>query len=336
MTSGWDDLTAAVAEARSLIAAATPDPAIAAEGEAYVTRVMTSALGPAVLGHLLHRDGLSQPLPCYGGPNPDYLMRHAPVDVSGRYRLEGSLNGSERVGVGLYSFNENGVPLEMGYAVFDPSNCGPDGTFALDIAGDANGQSALVIRPGVRVMLARILHRDPDSEPARLRFKGGRPAQGLALMTGTNDGALSFVARSLGNNVREYLKWTRAVQTHPNHFEPAPPELAETVQGDPDTQYFLGSFNLAEGEWLEVTMPAHVSGYWSINAYNFWFEHLQTLGVNDRNARPDPDGRVRIAIGPDPLGNHVNRIDTLGRSRGSLICRIIGAGGCPSAEVRSA
>ena len=336
MTPGWDELAAAVTDARALIAAAAPDAATAAEGEAYVTRVMTSALGAAVLGHLLHQDGLSAPLPCQGGPNPDYLMRHAPVDESGRYRLEGRLNGSERVGVGLYSFKEGGGLLERGYAEFDASNCGADGRFGLDLASDAVGSSSQAIGAGVRVMLARILHRDPEREPARLRFSGGVPASGLSLATGTNDGALGFVARSLGNNVREYLKWTSAVQAHPNRFEPAPPHLAETVQGDPGTQYFLAGFDLAEEEWLEVTMPADVGGYWSVHAYNHWFEHLQTPGVDDRNARADADGRIRMAIGPNVHAQHANRIDTLGRRRGSLICRIIGTGGCPSTDVRRA
>ena len=336
MTVGWDDLAAAVAEARALIAEAAPDPDVAAEGEAYVTRVVAAALGGAFLGHLLRENGLSEALPCYGGPNPHYLMRHAPVDPAGRYRLEGKLNGSERVGVGLYSFLENGVPIEKGYAAFDRTNCGPDGEFALDIAADAEGPGTLAIDPAARVVLVRILHRDPDREPAWLSLKGGPPAQGLVLMTGTNDGALSFVARSLRNNVGEYLKWTAAVRAHPNRFEAAPPELAETVQGDPDTQYFLGSFDLGEGDWLEVTMPADIGGYWAVHVYNFWFEHLQTPGADDRTARPDPDGRIRIAIGPDTPTGLLNRVETLGRRRGSLICRIIGSGGCPSAVVRSA
>jgi hypothetical protein len=336
VTPGWDALAAAITDVRALIADAAPDTDVAAEGEAYVTRVVASALGGAVLGHLLREDGLLRPLPCYGGPNPHYQMRHAPVDPSGRYRLEGKLNGSERVGIGLYSFLENGVPIEKGYAAFDQSNCGPDGTFALDISADVQGPGTLAIDPAARVVLVRILHRDPDCEPARLRFNGGPPARDLALVTGTNDGALGFVARSLRNNVREYLKWTAAVRTHPNRFEAAPPELAETVQGDPDTQYFLGSFDLGDGEWLEVTMPADIGGYWSVHVYNFWFEHLQTPGADDRSMRADLDGRIRIAIGPNTPGEQLNRVDTLGRRRGSLICRIIGSGGCPSAVVRTA
>lgn len=326
----WDALHAAIATARELVAAQAPDPETAAEGEAYVTRVVAVGLSGAVLGHLFQQDGLSRALPCYGGPNPDYIMRFAPVDAGRSYRLEGRLNGSERVGVGLYSYGPNGAPLEAGYAAFDRGNSAPDGSFAIDLGPDG----ALPIAPGTRVMLTRTLHRDPDGEPARLRLTGGAEASGLALAMGSNDAALGFVAHSLLNNVREYLKWTEVARSYRNRLDAAPSELAETVQGDRDTQYFLGGYDLDEGEWLEVTMPAGIAGYWSLHAYNYWYEHLQTSGAHDRNATADADGRVRIAVGPKLPQGAANRIDTLGRRKGAFVCRIIGAGGRPETRVR--
>ena len=133
MSGGWDALNAAVAEARALVAAEAPDEAVAAEGEAYVSRVLAAALGGAVLGHLFTDDGLARALPVYGGPNPHYIMRHVGVDPSGRYRLEGQINGSERVGVGLYRPGANGgTPIEVGYAAFSAGDCGAEGRFALE------------------------------------------------------------------------------------------------------------------------------------------------------------------------------------------------------------
>jgi hypothetical protein len=339
----WDALHQAIAEARAAVASAAPDPAVAAEGEAYVVRVMTAALGGAVLGHLFMQDGLSRALPCYGGPNPDYIMRFASVEATGHYRLEGQLNGSERIGVGLYGFGPNGEQIPAGYASFDRTNCAADGTFAIDL-GDESAD--LPILPGTRVMLARVLHRDPDSDPARLCFTGGPPQRGLALVTGSAEGALAFVARSLASNVREYLKWTAAACELRNRLDVAPPELTAAVQGDPDTQYYLGGFDLDEDEWLDVTMPAWMSGpegtsaYWSLHAYNYWYEHLQTPGGHDRNARSGADGRIRVAVGPALPAGQDNPVDTLGRRRGAFICRIIGPvgvvgqGGCPVAVVR--
>ena len=166
MSAGWDALRQSIDEANALVAAAAPDAETAAQGEAYVTRVMAAGLGGAVLGHLFRQDGLSRALPCYGGPNPDYIMRFAPVDPVGRYRLEGKLNGSERAGVGLYSYGRNGAPLIAGYAAFDAGNCAADGSFAMDLGDGAETTGGLAIQPGTRVMLVRVLHRDPAADPA--------------------------------------------------------------------------------------------------------------------------------------------------------------------------
>lgn len=333
MSAGWEALNAAVAEARALVAAQAPDAATAAEGEAYVSRVLAAGLGGAVLGHQFRSGGLARALPVYGGPNPDYLMFHTPVDPAGRYRLEGRLNGSERVGVGLYTVGPNGAPLIAGYAAFEPGDCGADGGFALDIAADA-GPGGMALTSETKILLIRVLHRD-DSQPASLKLTGGAPARGLALMGGSPDAALQFVARSLGNAVREYLKWTAAARALANRLDVAPAELTETVQGDADTRYFLGGFDLAEDEWLEVTMPQDIGGYWSLHAYNYWYEPLQTPGAHDRNARPDADGVIRIAVGPAGPDGALNRIDTLGRRRGAFVCRIIGTGGCPTTRVHT-
>ncbi|MCB2076304.1 MAG: hypothetical protein KDE55_01260 [Novosphingobium sp.] len=337
MSDGWEALNAAIAEARALVAAEAPDEETAAEGEAYVTRVVAAGLGSATLGHLFHKGGLALALPVYGGPNPDYIMRHTGIDPTARYRLEGRLNGSERVGVGLYSIGRNGAPLIAGYTAFDRGNCASDGSFSLEIAADATGEGGLAVPPDARILMFRLLHRD-DSEPARLDLVGAPPQRGPALMTGTNDGALGFVANSMRANVREYLKWMAAARSLPNRLDIAPPELAETVQGDGDTQYFLGGFDLSEGEWLEVTMPPGLAGYWSLHAYNFWYEHLQTPGVHDRNAVPGPDGKVTIGVGPSLPDHAQNRIDTVGRRKSAFVCRIVGQGGavdCPEATVRT-
>lgn len=323
MSDGWEALNAAIAEARALVAAEAPDPESAAEGEAYVARVVTAALSGAVMGHRHMQGGLATALPVHGGPNPDYIMRHAMVSPDGRYRLEGRLNGSERVGMGLYTIGRNGAPLIADYTAFDSSNCGPDGAFSLDIATDAQGPGTLAIPPGARMLMVRVLHRD-NSQPAQLELAGGQPQRGPTLVGGSSDAALAHVANMVRSNVTEYLKWMAAARNLPNRLDVAPPELADTVVGDAGTQYFLGGFDLGEGAWLEVVLPAGLSGYWSLHAYNFWYEHLVTPGVHDRNAVAGNDGVIRIAVGPELPADAVNRIDTLGRRRGAFVCRIVG------------
>ena len=318
----WDALNAAAAQARALVAAEAPDAATAADGEAYVSRVVTAALATAFMGHRLRQDGLAMPLPVYGGPNPDYIMRHAAIEAGGRYRLEGMLNGSERIGVGLYTLSQNGAPLIAGYAAIDRAGCGADGSFAIDMGAGLSGPGTLAIPEGARIMMVRVLHRD-GSPPAHLNFTGAPAQRGPTLVTGSNDGALAFAANTVRTNIAEYMKWVAAARDLPNRFAPAPPELAETVIGDADTRYFLGGFDLAEGQSLEIVMPAGLTGYWSLHAYNYWYEHLVTAGVHDRNAVRSADGRVTIVAGPNTPADATNRIDTIGRYKGAFICRIV-------------
>lgn len=321
----WDALNAAAAQARALVAAQAPDAATAAEGEAYVSRVVTAALATAFMGHRLSQNGLAMPLPVYGGPNPDYIMRHAAIDVAGRYRLQGRLNGSERIGVGLYTIGRNGVPLIARYAAIDRACCSADGTFAIEMAAGLSGPGTLAIPEGARIMMVRVLHRD-GSPPAHLNFMGAPAQQGPTLVTGSNEGALAFAANTVRSNVAEYMRWVSAARDLPNRFAAAPDDLAETVVGDADTQYFIGGFDLAEGQWLEIVMPAGLTGYWSLHAYNYWYEHLITSGVHDRNAVCSADGAVMIVAGPTPPADATNRIDTIGRHKGAFICRIVGGG----------
>jgi hypothetical protein len=325
MDAGWEAVNAAVAKAQADVAAAAPDAAVAAEGEAYVMRVLASCLNDAFLGHVLTEGGLTRVLPTRGGPNPDYRMAHALVDPARRYRLEGWLNSSERVGVGLYSFGAGGSAEISAYAAFDRTTVNTDGHFTLDLATDAQGPGTLPILPGARALMIRTLHRDPTGIPARLVLEGAPPARDMTLAQGSTEAALHQVARGLAGSIRQFLEWSAVTSAARNRFHEKTPQMEQGVQGDPDTIYYLGSFDLAEGEWLEVIMPARIPGYWSLHAYNHWCESLPGASAGNHAYVGDADGRIRIAIGSDEWGDVANKIDTLGRRRGALICRIIGA-----------
>jgi hypothetical protein len=322
---GWEALNAAVAAARDEVAAAAPDPAVAAEGEAYVMRILATCLNDAFLGHLFTDSGLSRALPTRGGPNPDYRMAFAPLDQTRRYHLAGRLNDSERVGVGIYSFEPGGSANICDYTAFDRTSVDTQGQFAVNIARDAGGADALTIHPEARVVMIRTLHRDPMGDPAHLVLTGGPPIRDLTLARGSVDAALGQVAQALLGSIRTFLEWSAVTSTAVNTFHAQTPPMVQGVQGDPDTIYFLGSFNLRVGEWLEVRLPAGIPGYWSLHAYNHWCESLPGAGVGDNHCIAEADGSIRIAVGPTAAGDAPNRIDTLGRRRGALICRFIGA-----------
>lgn len=323
MTAGWDGFNAALAEARAELAAAAPDAATAADAEAYLMRVAASTLADGFLKEHLTEGGLSRALPTRGGPNPDYRMWGGGLDPRRRYRLEGRLNASERVGVGLYALDPAGGTLLTGYAAFDRNSVDADGAFSLALAADAAGPGALAITPDTRVLVIRILHRS-EGAPASVKLDGGAPAAPFTPAMGGSEAALAIAGRSLLAGVRQFLEWTALISASPNTFTTPPPRIADVVRGDPDTGYYFGYYDLGPDEWLEATIPAGLPGYWSLHAYNHWCESLPGAGVHDLSAQPDADGRIRVRIGPAASEALANRVDTLGRRRGVLIFRTLG------------
>ena len=184
--------------------------------------------------------------------------------------------------------------------------------------------TTLTMTPASRVLLIRTLHRS-RGRPCSLTLTGGAPSRGLVPAMGNTEHALAQAGHATLRGVRQFLEWSRQTSANPNRFTAPPPSIAAEVQGDPDTSYSLGYYDLRDGEWLEASMPAALTGYWSLHAYNHWCESLPGAGVHDLNAIADADGSIRARIGPTLAPNLVNRVDTLGRRRGVLIFRTIGA-----------
>lgn len=322
--ASWDVLKEVVATARAELMAAAPDAASAAEAEAYFMRLMTASLDDVFLGHLRSDNGLMRALPTRGAPNPDYIMWHAGIDPTRHYRLQGCLHDSERAGVGLYSISPAGVALLAGYAAFDRTTTDKEGRFSLEIGADVKGTGTLTLTPVTRVVLVRVLHRAPGRS-CLLEFEGGALQPKFNSALGDCEPALARAAQSALRAVRLFMQWSRVTSASPNAILAAPASMADEVQGDPDTNYGLGYYELADGEWLEALIPEGLNGYWSLHAYNHWCESLPGAGAHDLNAVPDPDGRIRVRIGPAVPAGVLNRIDTLGRKRGALVFRAIGA-----------
>lgn len=335
--TGWVSLNAALATARAELSSAAPDPVTDVESESCLARVVTSSLNDNFFRHQLTVNGLTRSVPTMGGPNPDYLLCSAPLDPTRRYRLEGCLHDSERVAVGLYSLGVGGSLLPAGQASFKQAELGTDGRFALDLAADARAHGSLKIQSDARVLLVRTLHRNPDGRPAALTLTGGAAPSGPAFPAETSESGLEQAAQRTLRTVRQYIEWARLISATPNHFALPDPSIAETARGDADTEYFFGYYELREGEWLETLVPGGLTGYWSLHAYSHWLEALPGAGVHDLSAATDPDGRVRVRVGPAVPPDLPNPVDTLGRRRGVLIFRAIGASGLrvPNTVVRS-
>jgi hypothetical protein len=331
--AGHDSVEALLARARAELHAAAPDTETAAEVETYLMRLVTASLDDIYLGHLRREAGLMRALPTRGAPNPDYLMWHAGMQQTHRYVLRGRLHESERVGIGLYAIGPTGATLLRAYRVHDRASVDSSGEFCLSIGADLTGPDTLTLTPQTRVLLVRVLHRTAGL-PCALTLTGGPPAPCFASVALAGDAALVQAAQSALRGVRMFLNWTLVTSERPNCFLAPPATLAQEVQGDPDTLYGLGYYHLQSGQWLEAVMPEGRYAYWSLHAYNHWCEALPGAGMHDLQALPDEDGRIRVRIGRAAPANLRNRLDTLGRQRGALVFRALGADAAQLPEVR--
>ena len=68
----------------------------------------------------------------------------------------------------------------------------------------------------------------------------------------------------------------------------------------PDNLYMMGTFRLDPGQALVLDIKPPDTRYWNVTLENIWHEclepRLRHSSVTNRGVRPDPDGRVRIAI----------------------------------------
>jgi len=304
--------------------ASAPGDQVACEADAYVLRVYAASLNDTVLAHHFMQDGLSRAIPVRGCPNPDYILRHASLNGSGSYRLSVTLNESERVGVGLYRRTAQGSLESADYRVIDADNVDSAGKFVLSIAQSPDSSHSMSLSADTTILLIRILHRREGS-PAQTRLEGAPSRQDLTLAGGTPEAALSQAIEATQRSIHQFLSWSAQASSFPNQLRLGVQGLSQSLQGDPDTIYALGYFDLGENQVLKVTMPANLTGYWSLHAYNHWCEYIPGASVHDKSARGDNHGGIVAFIGPTGSPEMGNFLDTQGRAKGILIGRFMGS-----------
>jgi len=315
----WLDLQNAVASAERAVVAAAPDEETAQEGLAYVGRCLASALDGALSPERHLKGGLYYAEHLEGGANPDYRMGQAVIMPGARYRIGGSLNGAIRFGVGLYSPKPGfGLTLQA-YSSVDGRNSDANGRFSLTIGPDAD--SSLLSSANSRVLITRELTLRRGDAPAaisleRLDAAPVEPGPDLAAR-------LMPAQAQMGPIFEEFLRWSELLATAPNCIIPLPDTLNDKVQGDPDTRYFSGYFNLQPGEALRVDVAIPPCTYWMIQTLTHWLEIIPGANYNGATALLSGDGATFWISASDP--GHPNWLDTRGRARGAIFFRTLGA-----------
>ena len=128
--------------------------------------------------------------------------------------------------------------------------------------------------------------------------------------------------------VGQFLGWTASFAAHPHEIRPIEPELLAFAQGDPDTSYNYGYYDLGpDVAWIIEFEPPECE-YWNIQLGNHWLESLDfeyyPTNLNHHTAAVEDDGTVRVVVARRDPG-HPNWLDTAGHARGGLALRWVGA-----------
>jgi hypothetical protein len=342
--SAWDEFCDRLkATGHQVLAAAPDDPFDRAEGLRYVSRLARVFLRSTLEDADPARAALGGETPKIGLDNPDYVYRSARISPAFEYRLEGALGDAHLLGIGTFS---GGIGTPQGlvrdaYVTSRELTLDADGRFSLAISRRWQPGDWLRMREGSNQLQIRqtLLERERQ-QPATLRLRrsdgGAAPApldpahfaRGLDLAGGITSGAIS-----------QFLGWTASFASHVHEIRELDPALGSFAQGDPNTRYFYGYWDLGEDDAFVVEFTPPECEYWNLQIGNHWlesldYEHYRTH-VNHQTAAREPDGSVRIVIARRDPGV-ANWLDTVGHARGALALRWVDAAEVPTARTRVA
>ena len=169
----------------------------------------------------------------------------------------------------------------------------------------------------------------PNQTPAELfleRTDAGSPPQPVD--PERLAAALGRAGFTVAAVVGQFLGWTASFASHPHQVRPIDPQLLAFAQGDPDTSYDYGYYDLGTDQaWIIEFEPPECE-YWNIQLGNHWLESLDfeyyRTSLNHHTAPVEDDGTVRVVVARHDPG-HPNWLDTAGHARGGLALRWVGA-----------
>ncbi len=268
---------------------------------------------------------MSTPNRMIGGPNPDGNSYLAMIRGDRSYRVTGTRGTSAYLGfqilagtgltprrmAGYLSDTELGADdFAITLSADPPSN---DGAHWLQIPADA---SSLVVREYVgdrtaeRLATLRIEALDPD--PVSPLTESELAAQFTAM------------AWTLMKLVTLHRTIKPELLDAPNTLLTAQAADLGSADTTPDNLYMIGAFRLEPDEALVLDLEPPDTRYWNVTLESIWHECLDPRrrhsSVTSRGVRPDPHGRVRIAISAHDFG-FGHWLDTGGRHRGFVVLR---------------
>ncbi|MEH6593798.1 MAG: DUF1214 domain-containing protein [Halioglobus sp.] len=334
----WNEFCDNLRDAGQQIMAAAPDSELdRVEGIRYLARLTSHALGRFTERPDPSNPEISYRSPRIGGDNPDFLYGSCTISGEHDYILRGNREQAFNVGIGSYygGLGAGKGLLCSGYLLLNDLEVDAAGNFEIQVSREEKPGNWLPLVVDSNSILIRqtVLKRSED-RPASITIQcleGERvPRQLESLQPKAFEKSLQLAGLFVGGVVGQFLHWTNTFMARRNEIHPLDPSLLAFAQGDPNTQYYNGYFELAEGEVLEVVLSLPACEYWNLQVTNHWLESLDYLDYqthfNHANAHVDHDGKVRLYIAKSDPGNK-NWIDTADHDRGCISLRCIKAQG---------
>ncbi|MDG2308646.1 MAG: DUF1214 domain-containing protein [Candidatus Binatia bacterium] len=331
--TAWDEFCDRLKSAgHEVLDAASEDPFERAEGLRYLTRLTRNFLKAAVEESDPAAPVLSTENPKIGLDNPDYVYARARISSRYEYRLRGHTGDTQMISFGAFS-GALGTPqglIRDGYVTTDELDIADDGSFEIVLSSEEHASNWLPVGPDTnalqirQTLLAR--HRQRPSPMELVRVDGGAPPPPLDPVAFSR--ALDRVGVAVAGTVGVFLGWTESFRAHLHQIRPIDPKLLAFAQGDPNTSYNYGYWELGPGDAFVIEFTPPSCEYWNLQIGNHWLESLDfrhhRTHVNHETAVAGPDGSVRVVVAHRDPGVP-NWLDTAGHTRGGLALRFVGA-----------
>ncbi|WP_025736837.1 hypothetical protein [Mycobacterium genavense] len=311
-----DPLTAAIAEAEQLVAAAPfiETEADLLEGLQYLAGCISGCIHLAVdydRDHPFLQSGTG-PFTKMGLDNPDTLYFGARVHANHEYVVTGRRGTTTDLSIQLLGgeYTDDFVPVSQ--AAFDDRELeiASDGSFEWRVTPTSPGQ--LVIRE---------VYGDWSAQRgtlaiARTDTAGTAPPP---LTRALIEKRYATAGKQLIQRVKTWLQFPQWFYLDLPVNTMVPPRL---TPGGLSTQYSsVGHFDLQPDQAMVITIPVSDAPYLGFQLGSLWYISLDYINhqtsLNNTQAQTDPDGKVRMVVADQNPGV-TNWLETLGHRRGFL------------------
>ncbi|GFG98508.1 DUF1214 domain-containing protein [Mycobacterium timonense] len=263
-----------------------------------------------------------------GGPNPDGNYYLAMIRGDRRYRITGSRGTSAYLGFQILA-GTGLTPRRMAAYVSDTDLTLDSGDFALVLSADeppdlAGAQWVKIPADASSVVVREYIGDRAGEELAALHIEALDPGP----LTTLTDDDLADQFTAMAWSLMKLTTLHRTIKPElletPNTLLTAQAADLGAADTTPDNLYMMGTFRLEPGQALVLDIVPPATRYWNVTLESIWHECLEPRrrhsSVTNRGTRPDPDGRLRIAISAEDFG-FGHWLDTGGRHRGFIVLR---------------